>query len=108
MHLPEANNTQITEVKHFIKNEIAKYTNMLTLIETQEQQLGVVVGDESEGATQRRQLTQLVSNLAYLKDKLYSHNTLNSNKSSSQFQAPSTFSTAQRKNSDKTIPNDTS
>jgi hypothetical protein len=64
--------SQINEVKEFVKNEIAKYSDMLTQIEKQEGSIEF----SSEGpddSTQRRQLSQLVSNLAFLKDKLYPH-----------------------------------
>ena len=62
--------TQVNEVKEFVKNEIAKYSDMLAQIEKQEGSIEF----SSEGAddsTQRRQLSQLINNLAFLKDKLY-------------------------------------
>ena len=68
--LSNVDSSQINEVKDFVKNEIAKYSDMLAQIEKQEGSIEF----SSEGpddSTQRRQLSQLVSNLAFLKDKLY-------------------------------------
>jgi hypothetical protein len=67
--LSNVDSSQINEVKDFVKNEIAKYSDMLAQIEKQEG--SIEFSSEPDDSTQRRQLSQLVSNLAFLKDKLY-------------------------------------